>query len=272
MHSPAYLSQLNDKTAFLRRLFAGVPMPEWRVYPSPERHYRMRAEFRIWHDGENISYAMFEHGKKAGGASVIRITEFPAAAISINRLMPELLAAVSADPVLKNRLYQCEFLSTLSGDMLVTLIYHRKLDETWQTAAEALQNRLGIALIGRSKGQKNVLSRDFVTESLDVGGQTYRYRQPEGAFSRLPRHARMGVRCRRRPGRRPARTLLWQRQLHPVARPPIRPRPRHRSLENLRAGRAMEYLGQRSGQHPHRPPVGRRIYRSLHRRTRIPPP
>ena len=67
--------------------------------------------------------------------------------------------------------------------MLVTLIYHRKLDETWQTAAEALQNRLGIALIGRSKGQKNVLSRDFVTESLDVGGQTYRYRQPEGAFS-----------------------------------------------------------------------------------------
>jgi tRNA (uracil-5-)-methyltransferase len=183
MHSPAYLSQLNDKTAFLRRLFAGVPMPEWRVYPSPEHHYRMRAEFRIWHDGENISYAMFEHGKKAGGASVIRITEFPAAAISINRLMPELLAAVSADPVLKNRLYQCEFLSTLSGDMLVTLIYHRKLDETWQTAAEALQNRLGIALIGRSKGQKNVLSRDFVTESLDVGGQTYRYRQPEGAFS-----------------------------------------------------------------------------------------
>ena len=47
MHSPAYLQQLDDKTALLRRLFSGIPMPEWQVFPSPEQHYRMRAEFRI---------------------------------------------------------------------------------------------------------------------------------------------------------------------------------------------------------------------------------
>ena len=183
MTDSGYARQLADKTDFLRRLFAGVAMPEWAVFPSPERHYRMRAEFRIWHEGGGISYAMFENGKKAGSASLVRLAQFPAASAAINALMPELLAALSAEPVLKNRLFQCEFLSTLSGDMLVSLIYHRKLDDAWQAAAQDLQRRLGIALIGRSKGQKIVLSRDFVTEELEAGGRTFRYRQPEGAFS-----------------------------------------------------------------------------------------
>ena len=183
MHSPAYLQQLNDKTALLRRLFSGIPMPEWQVFPSPEQHYRMRAEFRIWHEGDGISYAMFERGQKAGTASLIRLTDFPAASASINRLMPLLLAELSADPLLKNRLYQCEFLSTLSGEMLVSLIYHRKLDDGWKHAALALQEKLGIFIIGRSKGQKLVLAQDFVTETLTVNGETFRYRQTEGGFT-----------------------------------------------------------------------------------------
>ena len=183
MHSPAYLQQLNDKTALLRHLFSGIAMPEWQVFPSPEQHYRMRAEFRIWHEGDGISYAMFERGQKAGTASLIRLADFPAASAAINRLMPLLLAELSADPLLKNRLYQCEFLSTLSGEMLVSLIYHRKLDDGWKHAALALQEKLGIFIIGRSKGQKLVLAQDFVTETLTVNGETFRYHQTEGGFT-----------------------------------------------------------------------------------------
>ena len=77
MHSPAYLQQLDDKTALIRRLFSGIPMPEWQVFPSPEQHYRMRAEFRIWHEGDGISYAMFERGQKAGTASLIPPPHLP---------------------------------------------------------------------------------------------------------------------------------------------------------------------------------------------------
>ncbi len=183
MHSPAYLQQLDNKTALIRRLFSGIPMPEWQVFPSPEQHYRMRAEFRIWHEGDGISYAMFERGQKAGTASLIRLADFPAASAAINRLMPLLLAELSTDPLLKNRLYQCEFLSTLSGEMLVSLIYHRKLDDDWKHAALALQEKLGIFIIGRSKGQKLVLAQDFVTETLTVNGETFRYRQTEGGFT-----------------------------------------------------------------------------------------
>ena len=186
MHSPAYLQQLDNKTALIRRLFSGIPMPEWQVFPSPEQHYRMRAEFRIWHEGDGISYAMFERGQKAGTASLIRLADFPAASAAINRLMPLLLAELSTDPLLKNRLYQCEFLSTLSGEMLVSLIYHRKLDDDWKHAALALQEKLGIFIIGRSKGQKLVLAQDFVTETLTVNGETFRYRQTATSPCRSP--------------------------------------------------------------------------------------
>ena len=78
---------------------------------------------------------------------------------------------------------QVEFLTTLNGETLVTLVYHKKLDDAWEAAARAVAGRLDIALIGRSRGQKRVLSRDYVEEVLSVHGRRYRYRQVEAAFS-----------------------------------------------------------------------------------------
>ncbi len=183
MSAPSYAQQLADKSAYLQQLFAGWALPEIAVYDSPERHFRMRAEFRIWHEGEDCCYAMFERGHKANRTSLIRLDSLPIACEAINALMPRLLAAVQAQPVLKNRLFQVEFLATLSGDMLVSLIYHKKLDEAWQAAAQALEAELDIAIIGRSRGQKWVLSRDYVLETLTVAGRTFTYRQIEGGFS-----------------------------------------------------------------------------------------
>ncbi|MCF7521399.1 tRNA (uridine(54)-C5)-methyltransferase TrmA [Neisseria sp. ZJ106] len=179
----AYQQQLNRKTDYLNDLFQGLAMPPVEVFASPEQHYRMRAEFRVWHEGDEIFYAMFEPGQKAGGASLIRCDQFPAAALSVNELMPELIAAVSESEVLKKRWYAVEFLGTLSGEMLVTMIYHKRLDEEWEAAARLLQQRLGVWIIGRSRGQKLVLAQDFVTETLNAAGKTFRYRQIEGSFT-----------------------------------------------------------------------------------------
>ena len=181
--SPEYAAQLQQKAGYLKQRFAEFSPPEWQVFVSPERHYRMRAEFRIWHEGERISYAMFEPGRKAGSASLRRLDSLPAASAAINALMPKLLSAVRAEPLLRERWYQCEFLSTLSGEMLVGMIYHKRLDDAWQAAAERLQRDLGIMLIGRSRGQKLVLAQDFVTERLTAGGREWLYRQYEGGFS-----------------------------------------------------------------------------------------
>ena len=179
----AYQQQLADKKQYLQQLFQGLDFPEIEVFESLEQHYRMRAEFRIWHEGGEMFYAMFERGQKASGASLIRCDQFPAASESINALMPKLIEATSNHPELKNRWYAVEFLSTLSGEMLVTMIYHKKLNEAWQQAAQELAHNLGIHIIGRSRGQKIVLSQDFVTEALEVNGKTFRYRQIEGSFT-----------------------------------------------------------------------------------------
>ena len=181
--SPEYTAQLQQKVGYLKQRFAEFSPPEWQVFASPEKHYRMRAEFRVWHEGEHISYAMFEPGQKAGSASLRRIDSLPAASAAINTLMPRLLAVVQADPLLRERWYQCEFLSTLSGDMLVGMIYHKRLCGQWQAAAARLQRELGIMIIGRSRGQKLVLAQDFVTERLHADGRDWLYRQYEGGFS-----------------------------------------------------------------------------------------
>lgn len=183
MDKPSYAQQLAAKTEQFQALFQDLATPPLEVFESPEAYFRMRAEFRIWHEGGEICYAMFEPGRKAGTASLIKITDFQTASLGINRLMPALLTALSADDVLKNRLYQCEFLSTQSGEMLVSLIYHKKLDADWEAAARRLQQQLAIRIIGRSKGQKIVLGDDFVTEELTVGNRRYRYRQIEGSFT-----------------------------------------------------------------------------------------
>lgn len=179
----AYQQQLNDKADYLNSLFQGLAVPPVEIFESPAQHYRMRAEFRVWHEGGEMFYAMFEAGRKASGASMVRCDQFDAAHTSINALMPRLLAAAAAEPVLKNRWYAVEFLATLSGEMLVTMIYHKKLDAEWEAAARRVQEDLGVWIIGRSRGQKLVLAQDFVTETLNVGGRAFRYRQIEGSFT-----------------------------------------------------------------------------------------
>lgn len=175
-----YPTLLSDKVARTRETMADLPLPEPEVVPSPPQHFRMRAEFRLWHEGEDLFYAMFD---PAAPKVPIRVDAFPIASEAITRLMPRLIAALKNAPALRRRLFQVEFLSTQSGDMLVTLVYHRKLDDAWRADGEKLANELGIALIGRARKQKIVLGRDYVTETLTIDGQPYHYRQYEGGFT-----------------------------------------------------------------------------------------
>lgn len=63
----AYQQQLADKKQYLQQLFQGLDFPKIEVFESPEQHYRMRAEFRIWHEGGEMFYAMFERGQRQAG-------------------------------------------------------------------------------------------------------------------------------------------------------------------------------------------------------------
>ena len=142
---PAYQSQLAEKTARLAALLAPFAAPPPAVYPSPPAGYRMRAEFRVWHDGDDCYLAM----TNAAGERV-RCDNFPPAYEAINRLMTPLMAAIRERPALRYRLFQAEFHAAQTGEVMVSLVYHRPLDDAWQTEAQTLAAALGISLIGRA--------------------------------------------------------------------------------------------------------------------------
>lgn len=175
-----YEQQLAEKRQRLLDLLAPFNAPAPDVFESPREHFRLRAEFRLWYEGGVPHYAMFEQGDKR---TPVLIDQLPIASQRINELMKPLLEACKADPVLGRKLFQVEFLTTLSGEALVTLCYHRPIDETWDAAAERLAADLGILIIGRSRGRKRVLQRDHVCEELNVAGRAWRYQQVEGGFT-----------------------------------------------------------------------------------------
>lgn len=175
-----YSIQLAAKEQRIFALMSPFHPPALEVFPSPPLHYRLRAEFKIWHEDEHSHYAVFSQGR---GQAPEFLAQFPVAAKVINAIMPRLLASIHASPVLRRKLFQVEFLSTLTGDLLVTLVYHKPLNDGWNDAARGLERELGISILGRSRKQKVVLSRDFVTETFRVGDREFHYRQLEGCFS-----------------------------------------------------------------------------------------
>lgn len=175
-----YDSQLAAKIVRFREDFAEFDLPAPAVHRSAPLHYRLRAEFRVWHHGDDLDFAMFnpENPKLP-----VLMADFPAACERICSAMPRLKSLLLASETLKNRLFQVDFLATLSGELLVTLIYHRQLDDAWEAAAQALAEALPARIIGRSRGQKLVLDRDWVLESFDLDGRQLHYQQHENAFS-----------------------------------------------------------------------------------------
>ncbi|QTF93960.1 tRNA (uridine(54)-C5)-methyltransferase TrmA [Halomonas sp. BM-2019] len=186
-----YDQQLEAKRRRITEQFARFSPPPLAVYPSPPSHYRQRCEFRIWHVGDDLFYAMFKiqesemdpEDPKKKHKTVVRLDGYPVASRRINELMPALLDAIRDVPLLRHKLFQVEFLTTLSGEALVTLIYHRPLDEAWEAEARRLQERLDVMIIGRSRKQRLVLARDHVWERLEVEGRTFVYQQVENSFT-----------------------------------------------------------------------------------------
>lgn len=183
-----YAQQLFAKQQHLTELLAAFSSVPLQVHPSVPTHYRMRAEFRIWHDGDDLNYVMFDPADKAR----ITLQQFPAASMLINQVMPLLRDYLRPRPVLRHKLFQVEFLSTLSGQLLLSLLYHRALDDAWVHEAERLKAYLldslpealqVLQLVGRSRKQKICLQQDWVEETLTIAGQPLRFQQVENSFT-----------------------------------------------------------------------------------------
>jgi tRNA (uracil-5-)-methyltransferase len=175
-----YQALLAKNVSQFKLAFAPFAIPEPEVFPSTPEHYRLRTEFRVWHQDDDLHYAMFDPDNPK---QPVMVEDFTIAAESICGLMPRLLERLRASQTLRGGLFQADFLATLSGELMVTLIYHRRLGDGWELAARDLAADLGVQIIGRSRGQKVVLDRDWLLEEFELNGRHLRYQQVEGSFT-----------------------------------------------------------------------------------------
>ena len=179
-----YDAQLEEKVVRLQTLMTPFTTMDVEVFRSPVSHYRMRAEFRIWHDGDDLYHIIFDQQTRQR----IRVDSFPAASELINSLMPKLMDAIRDNRALRFKLFQIDYLSTMSNQIVVSMLYHRALTDEWQQAAVALRDELraqgfDLHLIGRATKTKICLDRDYVDECLPVAGNDIVYRQVENSFT-----------------------------------------------------------------------------------------
>jgi tRNA (uracil-5-)-methyltransferase len=178
-----YVEQLKTKANFLKDSFAQHPMPELEIFASEPLHYRLRVEFRIWHDGDDLHHVMFDQVSK----QKYQVHHFPPASQLINDVMADLLLLLKENETARRKLFQIDYLATLSGEITASLLYHKVLDEKWtdemQKVRSVLRKKYRIDIIGRAKKQKVILDKDYVTEELTINQRKFTFKQVENSFT-----------------------------------------------------------------------------------------
>ena len=142
------------------------------IHASPASGYRARSEFGFSKD----AYTMIEDGKKVY-MNTSNIPHF-----SIQKVMSELLALINANEIVKKKLFQVNF-RTSGIKVLVSLIYHRPLDEDWKAEAFKIQNALSdVSIIGRSKKAKVLVGDEDLEITYEINGSSFKILQNDLVF------------------------------------------------------------------------------------------
>ena len=177
-YEEGYEGQLRHKISTVQEMFLPLYSGEITLCPSPSERYRSRAEFKIYHDDGGISYAMSRLDRQGA----LKIERCSIVSPHIAAVMEKLLIEIS-DFEIAHKLFGVDFLASGEGEVTLSMLYHKPLDEQWQNKARELEKRLGVYIIGRSRKQKLILSQDYVTEKLHINGREYRYIHIENSFT-----------------------------------------------------------------------------------------
>ncbi len=184
LYDKTYDEQLNYKVEREKNRFSNFTNIDFDIIRSEPKNFRNRAEFRIWWEkdekGEKdvLSYAMNDIKK-----DILEIDSCSIVSPDIANLMPKILNELQSSMILSFRLFAIEFLVSSTSDMLVTLIYHKKLENEWIELAKNLETKLNIKIIGRSRKQKIVLSSDYINETLNIDNQKFHFAYEENGFT-----------------------------------------------------------------------------------------
>ena len=183
LYDKSYEEQLNFKLQREKQRFSDFTTMDFDIIKSEEKAFRNRAEFRIWWEKDEngkeiLSYAMNDFNK-----NILEINSCQIVSSHIQEIMPKLLDLLMSELTLSYKLFAVEFLGSSTKDMLVTLIYHKKLDEEWNELAKQIEKKLNIKIMGRSRKQKIVLSSESINETLTINNQNFKFAYQEGGFT-----------------------------------------------------------------------------------------
>ncbi|MBC3767524.1 tRNA (uridine(54)-C5)-methyltransferase TrmA [Neptunicella marina] len=178
-----YDQLLNEKAEQIQQQFSGLIDTQLEIFRSEPLHYRQRAEFRVWHEGDDLYHIMFDQQSK----SKYRVDHFPPGSRLINQLMQDLLELLKPNPIARQKLFQIDYLTSLSGQAVISLLYHKQLDDEWLSEIgnirAKLREKYDVQIIGRARKQKHILDSDYVIESLPINGRNYDFKQIENSFT-----------------------------------------------------------------------------------------
>ena len=184
LYDKNYDEQLNYKIQREKNRFSNLTTCDFDIIKSTPKNFRNRAEFRVWweKDEQNnkdiLSYAMNDFNKE-----ILKIDSCEIVNEDIKNLMPKLLIELQKSMILSFRLFAIEFLVSSTSDILVTLIYHKKLDDNWNELAKTIEEKLNIKVMGRSRKQKIILSSESINETLTINNQNFKFAYQEGGFT-----------------------------------------------------------------------------------------
>ena len=147
------------------------------IYDSPSEGYRTRIEFGLNKFDGKLGYSMVKDGVR------FQVTELPICHPKINELMKKTIVHINQDINFSKKLFQVEFQVSQKGESMITLIYHRYLDEDWEKKAITLSASMESSIIGRSHKQCLIKGLNFVTEEYNTDKLKYELRLYEQCFS-----------------------------------------------------------------------------------------
>jgi len=209
-----YDALLAERVAAQEALFAAhLRGIRAEVHASPPARFRLKTGFGVydpqqqdqfrqklpplpaegaqdWQESGGLAYVYYD-GERNGQMVWVRHNRFEICCEAVYELMPRVLVAIATVPALRRGLRAAKFLATLSGTVMLTLVYkERHLGEGWLAAAVELKRTLGLHhLLGRSKDVRRIVDdaeqRTAVLETAFQleSGRTLQYLKPEDGFS-----------------------------------------------------------------------------------------
>ena len=124
---------------------------------SPSLSFRSRCEFGY----SKNAYTMKDSSK------TIYLNKFLYADRSIQELMPKILEIINESQIVKNKLFQINFRTNSKNKILVTLIYHLKVNELLIKTIEEISKKLNVDIIIRSKNFIHATNDNFLEDKLE---------------------------------------------------------------------------------------------------------